>query len=145
MDGVLADFDAGHIAKFGRPPTREKKGVEWDKIRAMPTFYRDLPPMRGFEELWAYVAPHHPTILTGVPEDNDDAPGNKRMWVDKNIGKDQPMICCQAKEKYLYASRGDILIDDYEKYRALWTTAGGVWITYITAPQVIGALKGMGI
>jgi hypothetical protein len=32
----------------------------------------------------------------------------------------------RAAEKCLYAQRGDILIDDWEKYRHVWEASGGV-------------------
>ena len=40
------------------------------------------------------------------------------------------MICCLAKEKYLHAS-GNVLIDDWEKYKGKWVAAGGIRITHV--------------
>lgn len=41
------------------------------------------------------------------------------------------MIGCASKDKSLHIRKpGDILIDDWEKYRHLWEGRGGRWITH---------------
>jgi hypothetical protein len=52
---------------------------------------------------------------------------------------------CWSREKSLHASPGDVLIDDYEKYRGLWIEAGGRWITHISAAETDRALAQMGL
>lgn len=54
------------------------------------------------------------------------------------------VVCCQSREKYLYCKTGDILIDDWEKYKAKWIGAGGNWITHTSAANSIAALKELG-
>lgn len=145
MDGVLADFDTGYERAFGVRPSTTADNVDWAIVRARPNFYRDLPLMSDAHVLWKYVARHNPIILTGVPKSVPEAPRNKRAWVRKNIGDDVEVRCCLSKEKCLHAKPGDILIDDWEKYRHLWHAQGGVWITHLCASVTIDELKGLGL
>lgn len=141
MDGVLADFDAHHEAVFGFRSDKIADNVDWKKVAAVGNFYRDIPPMKDFDDLWAFVSPMKPIILTGVPSSVMDASWNKRQWVDRVIGKDQPMIPCRSKEKSKHCKPGDVLIDDWEKYRSLWVAAGGCWITHVSAAKSIALLQ----
>jgi hypothetical protein len=60
-------------------------------------------------------------------------------WVATHLGEDVPVITCRSSEKCLYAQPGDILIDDWERYRHLWEAKGGVWITYRSAAETLAA------
>lgn len=134
MDGVLADFDAGYEQHFGTRPSKSDDNVDWALVRRTEGFYSNLPPMPDFELLWAGLIPFSPIILTGVPSSVAEAAENKRAWVRKHIGPDQPMIACPSKDKSLHMRRpGDVLIDDWEKYRSLWIGRGGRWITHVSA------------
>lgn len=141
MDGVLADFDTGYEQRFGTRPSKADDNVDWSLIRNTDGFYRDLPPMPDFDELWAGVEPYRPIILTGVPKSVEEAAANKRAWVDRIIGQDQPMIACASRDKSLHIQRrGDILIDDWEKYRDIWIARGGRWITHTSAASSLAFL-----
>jgi hypothetical protein len=141
MDGVLADFDTGYEMAFGIRPSKANDSVDWSLVRAADGFYRDLPPMADFDDLWAGIAHHKPIILTGVPSSVAEAADNKRAWIDRVIGRDQPMIACLSKDKSMHIrSHGDVLIDDWEKYRSLWISRGGRWITHTSAASSLAAL-----
>lgn len=146
LDGVLADFDTGYLKAFGVKPdkTKDVGGMDWKLVRNTQGFYANLPPMPDFMQLWRYVEEYDPIILTGVPRDVPEAADNKRAWVTKNIG-DVPMIGCLSKEKSKHCKPGDILIDDWEKYRDLWLAKGGVWITHRSAIETILDLMVMGL
>lgn len=146
MDGVLADFDAHHEAVFGRRPDRQKDDVDWTAVRAVRDFYLNIPPMRDMHELWDFVwgCTPKPIVLTGVPRAVAEAADNKRAWVRKNLGPDVEVRCCLSKEKCLHAAPGDVLIDDWEKYRHLWEAAGGHFLVHRTAAETIEALRGRG-
>jgi hypothetical protein len=101
--------------------------------------------MPDFEELWRRIEAHKPIVLTGVPKEVDEAPDNKRAWVRKHIGEHVEVRCCRSREKCLHAARGDVLIDDWEKYRHLWIERGGVWITHISAAGTAGELTRLGL
>lgn len=141
MDGVLADFDGHYFNTFGRQRVR---GSGWDDIRAIPNFYRDIPPMPDMEELWTGIQHLNPVILTGIPEPElvPEAAENKRQWVDKWLG-DVPVICCEAQDKSDYMKPGDIIIDDHDDWAFLWIQRGGVWIKHTNAQHTINQLKGI--
>ncbi|MFC3206820.1 5' nucleotidase, NT5C type [Aquamicrobium soli] len=144
MDGVLADFDTGYEQRFGIRPSKADDNVDWGLVRRTAGFYRDLPPMPDFDHLWTGLSRYNPIILTGVPRSVEEAAANKRAWVDRNIGKDQPMIACASKDKSLHIrAAGDILIDDWPKYMLLWMERGGRWITHTSAVTSIAALRAM--
>jgi len=68
-----------------------------------------------------------------------------RAWVRRHLGDTVEVRCCLSKEKYKHCRPGDILIDDWEKYRALWVEAGGIWITHRSAEQTVEALQSLSL
>ncbi len=145
MDGVLADFGAHHEAVFGFRSDKLLDNVDWEKVRTVKDFYLNIPPMADMPELWDFIGRHRPIVLTGVPSSVAEAPDNKRAWIAKHLGPNVPVVCCASKEKCLHAKPGDILIDDWEKYRAKWINAGGRWITHTSADNTIIQLLDFGI
>lgn len=145
MDGVLADFDLGYAAAFGVWPGKEKDDVDWSAVRKHKDFYLNLSPMIDMQMLWDYVKKYNPIVLTGIPENVPEADANKRAWAIKNLGGTVEIHCCRSKEKYLHCKPGDLLIDDWTKYKDLWVNAGGLWITHTTSRNTIGHLVDMGI
>lgn len=145
MDGVLADFDSHHEAVFGIRSDKLADNVDWQKVRDARDFYLGIPPMPDMPELWTFVSRFSPIVLTGVPYSVAEAPDNKRAWVRKHLGGDVEVRCCRSSEKCLHAAPGDILIDDWEKYRALWVAKGGQWITHRSAAESIAALRALGV
>jgi len=147
MDGVLADFDAHHEAIFGYRPDKQADDVDWQKVRGVSGFYANIPPMVDMHELWNFVsrldAP--PIVLTGVPVVVEEAPDNKREWVSRHLGADVEVRCVRSRDKCLHCQPGDILIDDWEKYRHLWIGKGGRWITHTSAKSTIDQLVEIGM
>lgn len=153
LDGVMADFDAHYAATIAPLPDRwrtdydhdAKDEVEWEKIDKQK-FYSTIPLMRDAMVLWDYVYRHNPTILTGVPKIGfEQAAANKREWVAKNLGPDVPVITCRSRDKCLHAEAGDVLVDDWEKYKPMWVAKGGVWVTHVTAARTVSLLSGLGL
>lgn len=140
MDGVLADFDAHHEATFGYRSDKLADNVDWDAVRGVKDFYLNIPPMADLQQLWERIGPLNPIVLTGVPWSVVEAPENKRAWVRKNLGSHVEVRCCKSAEKCLHARPGDILIDDWEKYKHKWIEVGGVWITHTSAAETIRQL-----
>lgn len=145
MDGVLADFDTQYEHHFGIRPCKNSDNVDWDAVRSVPDFYLGIPPMADLGELWTRIARYNPIVLTGIPWSVAEAAENKRAWVKRNLGAHVEVRCCRSKEKCMHAQPGDILIDDWEKYRQLWLDAGGIWITHTSAADTDRALAGMGL
>jgi hypothetical protein len=145
MDGVLADFDRHHEAVFGARPDKIAHNVDWAAVRAVKGFYQDIPPMADMPVLWDFIGRFKPIVLTGIPSSVEEAPDNKRAWATRHLGAHVEVRCCLSKQKSLHARPADILIDDWEKYRNLWITKGGRWITHTSAETTINALLDMGI
>lgn len=146
MDGVLADFDRHHEAVLGRRPDKRADDVDWEKVRAAGDFYLGIPPTTDMRELWDAIAHLEPIVLTGVPSSLwNEASANKRLWVARHLGPSVEVICCLAREKGLHARPGDVLIDDWEKHRALWEARGGLWVTHTSAKTTLARLAELGI
>jgi len=147
MDGVLADFDAHHEAIFGVRPSKTADSVDWQKVRAVKGFYADMPPMADMTTLWDFVSQlsPKPIVLTGIPLSVEEAPDNKRGWVERHLGGSVEVRCCPSKDKSLHCRPADILIDDWDKYRHLWLAKGGRWITHTSAENSIKQLLELGI
>lgn len=145
MDGVLADFDSHHEAVFGIRPCKKADNVDWEAVRGVRDFYLNIPPMADLEALWARIERYNPIVLTGVPASVEEAPENKRSWVRKNLGDHVQVICCRSREKCTHAKPGDVLIDDWEKYKQLWLNVGGRWITHTSAAETDRQLTELGL
>jgi hypothetical protein len=145
MDGVLADFDAYYEAAFGIRSSTVADNVDWERVCAVKDFYLGIPPMADMEQLWRRIERHRPIILTGVPRSVPEAPDNKIAWVARHLGGHVEVRCCKSREKCLHAAPGDVLIDDWEKYRHLWLEAGGVWITHRSAIETADELARLGL
>ncbi|MBS7707901.1 hypothetical protein [Chelatococcus asaccharovorans] len=142
MDGVLANFDAHHEAVFGIRPDKKVDNVNWQQVRDHKGFYAGIPPMDDMMELWNFVTKHDPyrIVLTGIPYSVEEAESNKRGWIAKHLGDHVEVRCCKSRDKSLHAEPGDILIDDWDKYRHLWVKRGGTWITHTSATNTIAEL-----
>ncbi|HML10846.1 MAG TPA: hypothetical protein VK432_08295 [Stellaceae bacterium] len=145
LDGVLADFNRHHRTVFGRVADIAADDVDWDAVRAVSGFYRDIPPMSDMDLLWSRIERLRPIILTGVPRSVPDASEDKQAWVRNHLGNGVEVRCVKSREKCRHAAAGDILIDDWEKYRHLWLAAGGIWITHRSAAETIAAVDGLGL
>lgn len=152
MDGVMVDFEAGYqklVQKRDEVDILRSKveftDEEWEQLRQVPDFYRHLPPMPDHRELWEFVLPHDPYILTGISKRVPESEGHKRLWVAEILGHAVPVFTCLSRDKHLYCQPGDIIIDDWDKYRHLWEAAGGIWILHTSAEQTITELLEMGI
>lgn len=147
LDGVMVDFDGHHRATIGPVPDRSDPlvDIDWARIAEMD-FFAEAPPMADAFHLWGYLAKYRPTILSGCPKTGTSrAATGKLQWVRKHLGRHVELITCESKHKSEYASAGDILIDDWEKYSAIWTAKGGLWITHTSAVSTIEKLNRIGL
>lgn len=146
-DGVLADFDTGAAAIFTMHPRQAESelGTDefWRRIHGTPDFFRNLPKMHDADRLYSHVEQYQPpVILTGVPDSNPAAAAQKLAWCAEHFPRAK-MICCASKDKRNYAQPGDILIDDWLKYRHLWQEMGGIFLHHQSAAQSIAELDGL--
>lgn len=146
-DGVLANFDKRAVEIVGMQPRdfENQNGAKkfWNMIYGTPDFFFSLEPMPDAHDLVNAVRHLNPIILTGKPR-GEWAEKQKLAWRDKHF-PDLQMIVCMSVDKIKYAQPGDIIIDDWPKYRQIWLDGGGVWIDHYTAEISINELKKMGV
>lgn len=144
LDGVFADFDGFIQKEFGIENNREndERPDFWDIVRGYPgRLYFDMEPFPRASELFESLRQFAPIILTGCPWSISTAAGDKREWVKKFIDPDVGVVCCKSRNKRLYAKPGDILLDDWNKYRDLWEGAGGRFILHRDVDESIRLVK----
>lgn len=143
MDGVVADFDGHYEALFGVRPARwpQHDTHNWAQVDACSDFFLTIPMMADAQELLDGLRPREFTMLTGVPASVDQCANQKIEWCRLNIGSDQSIICCPSKDKYLHGRPGDILIDDWLRYRDRWVVMGGVFIHHTSARSSLEKLR----
>ena len=143
MDGVLADFDKRAADILNMPTHRYEKtfGSQafWHVLQSTPDFYSSFDLMLDAPFLFDAVERLKPTILTGLPM-GDWAEPQKRAWGTRWF-PGVPMITCRSKDKSLYCSPGDIIVDDRTEYRHLWEAKGGIWVHHTSAYDSIRQLR----
>jgi hypothetical protein len=146
-DGVLADFDTVAAEIFGQHPRAfeaEMGDVEfWRRLREHGSFYRSLPLMPDARELYDALAHLDPVLLTGCPEGGWAEP-QKIAWVKEHF-PEAKMITCMSKDKRMHMQPGDVLVDDYLKYRDLWIEAGGIFVHHRSAEESLREMAGLGV
>lgn len=145
LDGVLADFDRGVVERTGVKPnqfTRRRK--MWRRLRPPHTqdFFSTLPLMRDALQLWQFLRPLSPAILTGSPSGDWAAPQKRRWCVEQLSLPAERVLVVDATDKALFSQPGAVLIDDYEKHRDPWEARGGIFIHYRSAMESIALLEG---
>lgn len=143
LDGVLFDFDAQYCRHFGVRPTRwpAPDSVNWDLVRSVPDFFRKLPLMDGARELYTAARCLDTTgVITGCPKQIPAVGEQKREAVQEHFPEMWAVRTCASREKYQHGKPGDILVDDYLKYRHLWVQMGGIFIHHTSAAESISAL-----
>ena len=146
-DGVLADFDTYAEQIFGLPPRKaeEKHGQKrfWADLQSHGGFYSNLPLMPDAMDLFEAVKHLNPIILTGLPL-GDWAEPQKREWGAKHFPH-TTMICCMSKDKRNHMQPGDVLVDDFLKYKYLWEEAGGIFVHHTSAASSVAKLQEIGV
>lgn len=145
-DGVLADFDKAGELLWGMPPREYEKKVGtdqfWKELQETTDFYANLPVMLGADTLVAEcqdITGHLPIILTGCPR-GEWAESQKLAWGNKWFPYLE-MITTKSRFKCNHGKPGDVLIDDWPRYRHYWVQMGGVFILHRSVEQSLERLK----
>ena len=89
-------------------------------------FWANLPWMPGGKELWSFVAPYRPYILTSPMQQGSEI--GKAFWIDANLNP-KPEEIHMSHKKYNWAVNEDgssnVLIDDWDKNLGPWSTHTG--------------------
>ena len=149
LDGTLIDFDGqfkkysggipcdDYVTKFGR-------NEFWEIINeAGSKFWSEIEWLPDGKQLWNYIKPYNPIILTSPSYDKSSEIG-KKEWMEKHLPGVE-MILCYAKDKKQYASPTTILIDDSYDNIYQWESAGGIAILHTNTKNTIEQLKKLGL
>ena len=110
-------------------------------------FWSKLPWMPNGKELWDFIAPYEPFILTSPMQKGSEI--GKAFWIDSNLSP-APEKVFMSHEKYNWAldenGEPSILIDDWSKNIVPWAKKGGIAIQHVNANTsvTIETLRKMG-
>jgi hypothetical protein len=154
MDGVLVDFEQGvvdyitdkimagqaeelrkaikreYITKGDLSGVGKNKLVRdymYEQLSNAADFWENLPWTQNGQQLWAAIAPHNPNILT-TPMGYGSEIG-KQAWIDKNLSLPSKKVF-MSRNKYRWANKTNILIDDWTKNTIPWEEHGGIALLY---------------
>lgn len=143
LDGTLVDFNRGIIELTGKHPDDIPDKYMWPAVMKDKTFFLNLKWLHDGKDLWNFILPYDPAIITGQPS-SFKARNHKKQWCAIELGNHIDVTVCKSKEKYLYGLPGDILIDDRQDVGDLWIDMGGIHIYHEHAKDSIEQLKDLG-
>ncbi len=146
MDGVLADFESGYEELTGIDLRGEfQKGDNfWDPIsKAGVGFWAGLKWMPDGQELWDYLKPFNPILLSAPSREQSSRIG-KHVWVKHKIPGTK-LILRYASQKQELATPESILIDDRQVNIDQWEAAGGIGILHTSTANTIQQLQKLGL
>ena len=145
MDGVIVDFDKGYKELTGTEASFDTPKEEfWAPIqKAGAEFWIKLQWMHDGKQLWNYIKPYNPQLLSAPSRDESSKIG-KFVWVKRNVPGTK-LILRSAERKQEFATPNSILIDDRADNIQRWKDAGGVGILHTSAADTIQQLKDLGL
>jgi phosphopantetheine adenylyltransferase len=145
MDGVIVDFDKGYKELTGREASFNTPKEEfWAPIqKAGASFWIKLQWMPDGKQLWEFIKPFNPQLLSAPSRDESSKIG-KFVWVKREVPGTK-LILRQAERKQEFATPNSILIDDRADNIQRWKDAGGVGILHTSAADTIQQLKDLGL
>ena len=149
MDGVLCDFNK-RFEEFGKMLPKEyesKYGTKqfWKLIddEIGVRFWVGMPWMPDGRELWNFIKPFNPSLLS-APSRNNESRLGKRLWVRNHIPGTK-LILANRVNKQQYSTKNSILIDDMPRTIEEWDSGGGIGILHTSAASTIEQLKQLGL
>jgi len=145
MDGVLVDFEKGYKDLTNKEASYDTNPEEfWEPItRAGAAFWIKLQWMPDGKQLWEYIKPYSPELLS-APSREESSKIGKFTWVKRNIPGTK-LILRSAERKQEFATPNSILIDDTADDIQRWKDAGGIGILHTSAADTIQQLKDLGL
>lgn len=148
LDSVLVDFPEGYKKLTGHyPPPADSpidKKLFWRPIdKSGGDFWANLRWMKDGTELWNYIAPFEPEILSSPSSSHTSVEG-KHRWMKEHL-PGVKLNLVQSKQKQVMAKPYAILIDDREDICTRWEDAGGIAVHHTDTASTIKKLEELGI
>jgi len=166
MDGVLTNFEKRFIDKLRQegPKYYSKEVVQqvtrpkhFEALEGQAEFWKFIDQYIGLEfwagmewmpngkELWNFIQPYGPKLLTSPSRDNTSRLG-KRLWVKDNLIPAPEVIFRYGDAKSDFANENTILIDDKPSNLAAFASKGGIALEVKDGEiqSVINALRQLG-
>ena len=133
MDGVLTDFEKRFEHFTGMKPK------QYEELNGTPAFWNLIDVEIGVKfwvgmdwmpqgkQLWDFISPYKPDLLTSPSRDNNSRLG-KNLWVRNQLNPKPKVIFAYSKDKQRYANEKSILIDDKKSNINEWASKGGIAI-----------------
>ena len=166
MDGVLTDFEKRFVTLLQQEgPKYYSKAViaqvtrpkHFEKLEGQEEFWRFIDQYIGLEfwsemewmpngrQLWSFIQPYNPIVLTSPSEDNTSRLG-KRLWVREHLVPAPPVEFRFGEAKSDFANENAILIDDKPSNLEAFASKGGIALEVKDGEiqSVINKLKELG-
>jgi hypothetical protein len=147
LDGVLVDLKKGLMNQFDVDSLLSREEIDEylndlkNEDGDLEDFFENLPWTKTGKNLWTYLTPYEPFILTAANhKENPDIVAGKYEWCSKHLHLLKNKIIME-KEKQKYAGPKKILIDDMSENIKNWEDSGGIGILHHSAPETIHKLK----
>ena len=142
MDGVLTDFERAYEELTGI--NIEGKHLNdssfWEPIsKAGVKFWNDMNWKKDGKELWEFIKPLRPKLLSAPSRENSSRVG-KHQWVEREL-PGVPLLLRSAERKKDLAEPNAILIDDREDNIQGWIEKGGIGILHTSTKDTINKLE----
>jgi hypothetical protein len=146
MDGVLTDFEKRFHQKLNEVgpdyyPMKDIQKVvkpkDFEAIFGIEEFWNFIDKIVGIgfwvgmdwmpqgRELWNFISPYKPDLLTSPSRDNGSRLG-KQLWAKNNLNPKPKVIMAYSADKQRYANENSILIDDKKSNIKEWIAKGGI-------------------
>ena len=166
MDGVLTDFEKRFVTLLRKegPKYYSKATIaqvtrpkHFDKLEGTEEFWKFIDQYIGLEfwsemewmpngkELWNFIQPYGPKLLTSPSQDDTSRLG-KRLWVRNHLSPLPEVIFRFGDAKSDFANENSILIDDKPSNLVAFASKGGIAIECKDGDvsSVINKLKELG-
>jgi len=146
MDGVLTNFEKRFHQKLNevgpdyyplKDIQRVEKPKDFEAIFGIEEFWNFIDKIVGVgfwigmdwmpqgKELWNFIAPYKPDLLTSPSRDNSSRLG-KQLWAKNHLTPKPRVLMAYSADKQRYANENSILIDDKKSNIKEWTASGGI-------------------
>lgn len=142
-DGVIVDFNAYVLEKFGALPSEIHTKKFWQMVTeydaSVEKFFLNMKKTDDADDLINFCRDRFQSvkILTACGYTPKDTKEQKLQWYEDNYPELECIVVRKYVDKAMYANQNSILIDDREKSITPWVAAGGIGILHTSAAQTI--------